>query len=64
MLILSKDYSVLQEYDQEAYEQLDNTIKTLHRLGASITYDFTIVRGLGYYTDIVFETFLENEMSL
>jgi histidyl-tRNA synthetase len=64
ILILSKDYSVLQEYDQQAYEQLDNTLKTLNALGSSITYDFTIVRWLGYYTDIVFETFLENEMSL
>lgn len=63
-LIETKDYSILSNYDEEAFQILDSTIITLQKLWAKIVFDITIVRGLGYYTDIVFETFLEEEIAL
>jgi histidyl-tRNA synthetase len=43
---------------------LDNSIKWLEKLGCTVVYDLTIVRWLWYYTDIVFETFIEHEINL
>lgn len=63
-LIQTKDYTILQNYDIDAFEILHKTILTLQQLGGSVVYDLTIVRWLWYYTDIVFETFIENEISL
>lgn len=63
-LIETKDYSILRNYDEAAYEVLDATVSTLQKLWAKVVFDITIVRGLGYYTDIVFETFLTEEISL
>lgn len=61
-LIEQKDYQLLK--DLPGYEHLAQTIATLEKMGYSVCYDITIVRGLGYYTDIVFETFLEGEVAL
>ncbi len=63
-LIESKDYALLEKYDQHAFELLHKTIQTLEKLWCAVVYDVSIVRGLWYYTDIVFETFIENEMNL
>ena len=61
-MIDSGDYSPLVQY--EGYVLLDKTITTLQSLGCRVKYDLTVVRGLGYYTDIVFETFIDSEISL
>lgn len=61
-MIESGDYSPLAQY--EGYTLLDKTITTLQSLWCRVEYDLTIVRGLGYYTDIVFETFIDSEISL
>lgn len=63
-LIETKDYSLLENYDQSAFEMLDKSIQWLEKLGCKVIYDLTIVRWLWYYTDIVFETFIENEINL
>lgn len=63
-LIETKDYSLLENYDPSAFEMLDKSIKWLQKLGCNVVYDLTIVRGLWYYTDIVFETFIDNEINL
>ena len=63
-IILHKDYTVLETYNTEAYTALHKTITTLQQLWAYVEYDITIVRWLGYYTDIVFETFFDDEISL
>lgn len=46
------------------YELLNNTITSLNQLWCSVVFDVTIVRWLSYYTDVVFETFIEWEQSL
>lgn len=61
-MIQSGDYAPLQHYD--GYAHLDKTVTTLQSLCCAVKYDLTIVRGLGYYTDIVFETFIDSEISL
>lgn len=63
-IILHKDYTVLETYNTEAYTALHKTITTLQQLWAYVEYDITIVRWLWYYTDIVFETFFDDEISL
>lgn len=63
-LIETKDYSLLENYNWSAFEVLDKSIKWLERLGCTVLYDLTIVRWLWYYTDIVFETFIEHEINL
>lgn len=62
IILETKDYTLLKDYPW--YEVLSNTLSVVEKLWASVHYDFAIVRGLGYYTDIVFETFGEGEMSL
>lgn len=61
-LIQTRDHTVLRELD--GYEILAATLDTLTQLGCRVVYDMTIVRGLGYYTDIVFETFVDGDIAL
>ena len=63
-LIQTKDYSLLENYDTDSFDILHNTITILNKLWCNVVYDITIVRWLWYYTDIVFETFIENEINL
>ncbi len=63
-LIQTKDYSLLENYDTDSFDILHNTITILNKLWCNVVYDVTIVRWLWYYTDIVFETFIENEINL
>ena len=63
-IIINKDHAILCNYDEKAYEKLNNTIKDLQLLWSNVVFDITIVRWLGYYTDIVFETFFDDEIAL
>ena len=62
--ILEKNIDILiQKYDKNIHlVQLKNIIDTLSKLGMDmIKLDMTIVRGLNYYTGMVFEVFSKNK---
>ena len=57
-LLHTQDYTILKWLD--GYEDLAQVITIGKKLWCHIAYDFSIVRGLGYYTGTVFETFLSD----
>lgn len=61
-LINNQELDLLASYD--GYEELTKTLEYLKKLGANTIFDFSIVRGLDYYTGPVFETFVLQEKSL
>ena len=61
-IIETQNLTPLQEY--QGYAELVTTLWYLEKLGASVIFDFSIVRWLGYYTWPVFETFVVWEQSL